>query len=230
MIPTRIGLLTGSQFEARCLEGARPLAVACSGADGGRAHQALLELVDAGADGLVSFGFAGGLDPRLGPGDLLVPERVLVANDDRGSFEVGTPWRQHLVPRLTGAGLTPCSDAILASDRMIAGAAEKAKAHGETGAVAVDMESHVVGAVAASAGIPWLVVRAIADPAGFTLPAFLDRSLSPDGRVRFSTIVGGLMRRPDSLAALIRLSRHSRRACTTLTRAGRVLLSAGPTP
>ncbi len=47
---------------------------------------------------------------------------------------------------------------------------DKRALHRSTGALAVDMESHLAGAVAAARGLPFAVCRAIVDPAWRTLP------------------------------------------------------------
>lgn len=54
-----------------------------SGADAARAYEQARALAEAGAQALVSFGLAGGLDPRLGPGAVVVGAEVL---ELRGPF------------------------------------------------------------------------------------------------------------------------------------------------
>ena len=72
------GLICGLQNEARCLTAAGiQQRIAISGARTARAGEAARELLSAGAEALVSIGLAGGLDPRLGPGAVIVAERVI---------------------------------------------------------------------------------------------------------------------------------------------------------
>jgi adenosylhomocysteine nucleosidase len=84
----------------------------------------------------------------------------------------------------------------------------------------VDMESHVVAAVAAAAGLPFLVIRAIADPAGRALPAAALAGLSPDGGTRPWTVLLALARSPGQLIALIRLAGDSAAGIAALGRVG----------
>ena len=73
------GFICGLQNEARCLTAAGvQLPIAVSGARTARAAEVARELLAAGAEALVSIGLAGGLDPRLGPGSIVVAERVIV--------------------------------------------------------------------------------------------------------------------------------------------------------
>lgn len=75
----RIGIVAGVLREAAALGQPEPagLQVRVSGADAARAYQQASDLAEAGADALLSFGLAGGLDPRLGPGSIVVANQVL---------------------------------------------------------------------------------------------------------------------------------------------------------
>ncbi len=53
------------------------LEVRVSGADAARGYQAARALADTGVEALLSFGLAGGLDPRLGPGAIVIATEVL---------------------------------------------------------------------------------------------------------------------------------------------------------
>ena len=71
-------IICGMQSEAACLAAVGiSERVAVSGAHTGRAMRAARQLASAGADSLVSFGLAGGLDPRVGPGTVILAERVI---------------------------------------------------------------------------------------------------------------------------------------------------------
>ena len=72
------GIVCGVQREAACLAavGIRDR-VAISGAHTARAAHIAQELISDGAESLVSFGLAGGLDPRSGTGAVILAERVM---------------------------------------------------------------------------------------------------------------------------------------------------------
>jgi len=72
------GIVCGLQNESACLAAAGIYKqVVTSGARTSRATQVARKLVSDGADSLVSFGLAGGLDPRVGPGTVILADRVL---------------------------------------------------------------------------------------------------------------------------------------------------------
>jgi adenosylhomocysteine nucleosidase len=84
----------------------------------------------------------------------------------------------------------------------------------------VDMESHAVATVAVAAALPFLVIRAIADPAGRALPPAALAGLSPTGEARPWAVLAALARRPGQLIALIRLIGDSAAGFAALGRAG----------
>ncbi len=218
------GVITGLRREAACLDGLAgqgALRVLCAGANAARARARARQLIHEGCDGLVSFGLAGGLDPARPPGTLVLADRVL--GPDGQSLPTDAAWRERLRDTLRAAGKGfPFEIAVAplaGSNQLIAEVAAKAKLFAETGAVAVDMESHGVGEIAQAGGVPFLVMRAIADPAGMALPSSVRRSVGVDGSVRILPILGGLALRPGEIGALAALAGHSRKALRSLRQA-----------
>jgi adenosylhomocysteine nucleosidase len=217
-----VGVVTGSSVEARCLRGLH-VRIACSGGSAERARSEATRLVAEGAAALVSFGLGGGLAPERRPGDLLLPESV--RSTGAAVWSVDPIWRERVHAGLIAGGLGPRAGAILGSERIVATKANKRELFEATGAQTVDMESHEVAAVAAAAGLPFLVIRALADPYDQVIPQVAREALRPDGRVRLQGLLGGLFREPGGAMALIRLTRQSARGLLCLRRAAPL---AGP--
>ena len=76
------GIVVGLAAEARV---ARPLGwpIAIGGGTVAGAEAAAERLVREGVTALVSFGIAGGLDPALRPGTIVVPQEVLMDDGER---------------------------------------------------------------------------------------------------------------------------------------------------
>ena len=219
---TDFGVVTGLAFEARLIEKAfarEPRAaptLACSGPGSERAQAAAANLLAGGARVLVSFGLCAGLDPALKAGDLMLAEAVIVAPGQ--AIETDAPRRTALAARLAESGLRVAGGAVLGQERQIGRAEDKAALFASTGARAVDMESHGVARAAEAAGVPFLVTRAVADPAGRDLPRAALDAAGPDGRIKLFKVLTTMYLRPWEGPATIRLAYEARLAMNTLER------------
>lgn len=215
---TRLGVVTGMTSEARCLPrevaGTAPL-VACSGADSARAAAGARRLIADGAEALLSFGLAGGLDPRLNPGDLIVADMVI--DRRREVYDTDLAWRVALFQALGAA--RPTGGAVLGSETLVASAEEKTKLRDATGAVAVDMESFAVASVAEEAGVPFAILRAVADPLWRDVPSAARAGIADDGGVRVGAVLAGLIMAPWQLVSLIAIAIEARQGLAALGRA-----------
>lgn len=202
------GVLVGMKSEAACLV---PLGdavtVACSGARADLARARAEALAAGGVSALLSFGIAGALAPGLPPGALLLPRAVVAG---RGEWAVSAEWHRRVTELAGEAGLPLLSEVTLAgSDGAVTGAAGKAALAASSGSAAVDMESHILAEVAARHGLPFLVLRAIADPAERGIPGPALAGLGPDGETRPGAVALRLLAAPWTLPALLRLAKDS---------------------
>ena len=190
--------------EARLLSGSGH-AVAVGGGTAVGARRMAQSLVEDGATGLISFGLAGGLDPGLPAGTLIVPHAVLCQSRLLDCDEA-------LRSPLAGENI-PC---LLAADAVVASAADKLRLWRTTGAGAVDLESGAVAEVATAAGLPFAVLRAICDPAARDLPSAAVEALDEKGRIAPMKMAGILARHPLQILALIALALDAARARRSL--------------
>lgn len=214
----RIGVITGLEREATVLEvfpyEVRPL-VRVSGTRSGRAGEAASALLGEGCDGLLSFGVCGGLNRALRPGTVIIATQVITVEGE--TFATSGNWCSTLGTALSGR--CPFVNApIFGSAQVIATARAKQELFTKTGAAAVDMESHEVAAVAAEHGVPFLAVRAVADPANSRVPDAALYGIREDGSTRVDAIVAALLIRPWQIPALIRLAWDSFSAQSALRR------------
>ena len=165
---------------------------------GGSASGALVAaqgLIDGGSDALVSFGLAGGLDPMLRPGSLIVPCAVIVD-------EARYPTDPEL-SRLLG-GVT--QHTLVGADAISAAVEDKRRLHCRTSAAAVDLESGAVARIAAAHDMPFAVLRAICDPAERTLPAAALAALDARGIIGLWRVITSLAAKPGQLPVLLALA------------------------
>jgi adenosylhomocysteine nucleosidase len=216
----RLGTVTGLPQEGALLrrafgEAAPP--IFCSGADPVRVPAGVAGLIADGCNLLVSFGFAGGLDPVLAPGDIILADRV--ATSDGRSYGADAAACARIGKALDELQGAWRSGTLAGVDRVLATPADKRSVASKTGAIAADMESHLV----AAAGLPFVVLRVIIDPANRAIPLAVTAAVAPDGSVRLLKLIAGLLRRPGDLAALAALARDNRRARPALGRAAAAL-------
>ena len=211
-----LGVVTGMASEARIF-GADALTVSA----GGNPHatrDGIANLIARGADRLVSFGIAGGLDPSLQPGDLIIGSAVHTTDGER--FPVDQKWLAHLTKHLTEARVAD----VVGSSAIAASASEKAMLHRDSGAACVDQESHWVAEAAHADRLPFIVVRAIADRATDSLPPAVLVGLDKRGNPRTGAVIGALLRDPTQLPGLIRVALQTDRALKSLLRGRAALL------
>lgn len=201
-----IGIAAALASERRWISDPAAL-VEISGVGFARAERAATRLVENGAVALVSWGLAGGLDPRLSAGTLVLPSTVL---DENGSaHDVEKRWRDRLLARVRDH--VPISTAVLQNvPEVVAEPAEKAALRRRSGAAVVDMESSAVGRVAAAARIPWIVVRVIFDSANARLAPSIFGAISDEGRLHPLSLARFALRpRQWPLLAAMRLAHAS---------------------
>lgn len=213
-----IGVVVGLAVEARI---ARPLGamLAVGGGTSEGAEAAAESLAAGGVTALVSFGLAGGLDPRLKPGDCVVP-RVVRA--------VGQNWcTDPALSELLG-GVTV--DVLLGESRVAATAETKRRLWRTTGAAAVDLESGAVAQAAERHGIAFAVLRVICDPADLSLPSASLAMLDARGKLHISRVLAALARHPLQMWVLVALGRDAALARRALAERARAIGALGPSP
>jgi adenosylhomocysteine nucleosidase len=207
--PNEVLCTTGLLAEARIARAAGFSTVVGAG-DRDRTA-ALVERSVKRANCLVSFGIAGGLAPELRTGDVVISTEVL-SEGGRWQAEARFARRVAGLAAEIGAAEGP----VLGTSRIMANTDEKHRSWVETGALAVDLESDVVARIATAAGIPFVVVRTIADPAHRGLPPAALIPLAEDGTPQLARVLLSVLRRPRQIAALFGLARETRAALAAL--------------
>jgi adenosylhomocysteine nucleosidase len=162
-------------------------------------------------------GVAGGLDPALRRGDVVRVERALRLEAEAS---VATPPER----RLGGAG----GGVAVTVDGIVASAGEKSALWARLGRPAsavVDMETFHWLAELSEAGAraaevePPVVLRAVSDPAGLSLPAFLPGCVGAGGGISRARVAARTLLQPWSAVSLLRLRRDVRHAAVRLAEA-----------
>ena len=212
-------LITGMKREAACAA-ADGVITLCSGASAAQLRQSLERLKGQDFGAVISFGLAGGLDPALRPGDAIVA-REIIAQGAR--YAVHPRLAAAMIDAVAKTGRAPVSDALVGVDQMAMDVAAKTALRKQTGAAAVDMESHIAAAFAKANRTPFAAVRVVADPATRALPPLAAKAITPDGDIDNGYVTRELIRAPGQIGELIRTGLDSRAAFSTLGRVGPAL-------
>lgn len=169
-----------------------------------------------GYRGIISFGVAGGLVSGLRPGDWVVASSIV---EPGATCTTDAVWSRELCDAIPAAHYAP----ILGVDSPVAEPTTKRGLHRATGAIAVDMESHLVARLAAAYGLASTALRVIVDPVDRPIPPAALRGMDTGARVNGVAVIRDLVARPAQLPRLLRVSLDAFVARSEMLRVRRVL-------
>lgn len=213
-----VAFITGMQREAQCLDALtrylpvdqRPY-IQCAGPGPERAAIACEHIEKRCISGIASIGFAGGLDPALAAGTILVPSAVI--SDQNQLIETDSKWQAHLAAALSSK---PPTTLQMGVDTAITNVTEKEILFQEYKAHAVDMESHIIGKFAKERGLPFILIRVVADTANDAIPKAALAGLNNTGSILPFQVIRQLISNPTQIPALFQLVRDSKAAINSL--------------
>lgn len=223
-----VALIAALKSEAACFAASRPLpglpadlddrfTLMLGGMGPERAARAAERMIREGARAVMSVGMAGALQPRVSPGDILLPERVA---DAGGSLHTTVSWRAAILERLADATLIVHGGLLRSVPSVLGGAPAKSEYGRTTGAVAVDMESAAIVKTALQHGVPAVVVRVAVDLVDVSLPVEILGLLDPYGGIRIGQVLRAIGAKPVLVPNMIRLARAERAARRILIQLG----------
>ena len=237
-----IGLVAALEAEAKAVTGQGPwergegcrfrrfprtetdsagLMVAHSGVGPENAERASRCLIREGVSALGVSGVSGGLDPELVSGDLILADAVIQAGGER--FRKVWKERAGFAATAYGAlmarGVAVYRGPVISVERPVLSLADKASLFVESKALAVDMESAAVAAIARTAGRPFFAIRVVCDPASRSISEDLFGCLDHKGDLRPFHLLKVVLRYPAMISELLRMKRDFGAALANLRRA-----------
>ena len=206
--------LVGLTFEARIAAGPGVLVI-CRGV-GGCAAEILPAAVRGGCRSIISFGVAGGLAPDLVPGDCIVASAIIDYPAERPTDPLWSDKLLELIPEARRG-------AIVGVNAVVSDPCDKRRLAERTGAIAVDMESHLVARLAESHGLSFAAVRVVIDPANRAVPPAALLAMASDGGADMTSMIWEILARPSQVAAMMRIAADAYAARAALVRLRRVL-------
>jgi adenosylhomocysteine nucleosidase len=166
-----------------------------------RTTERLLESAGASVEHVIVVGIAGGVDPELGIGDLVVPS-VVVASSTGNEY--------HPTP----LGPLPSKGKLLTTEGLQTGPEILAQ-HLKEHVTAVDMETAAIAEICERHHVPWTVFRAISDTlADGIVDASMLGMVRADGTADTAATLRYILKRPWRIPRLARLGRDTKLATT----------------
>lgn len=207
---------TGLRAEARIAARSIHVRAIAGGRAAEELERHLRQAIADGGEALISFGLAAGLAPGMIAGTCLIGREVVHGGTCHSTDPI---WASRLKVALGRA-----DDARIAGvDQPLSGVSEKQALHATSGAAAADMESHIVGRLAAEYGLPFAVLRVIVDPAERPIPSAALVGMRRDGGIDVRAVLASLAVDPSQLPALMRLAAETGRAMAALFRCHNLL-------
>lgn len=197
---------------------ARSIAVAQAGIGSENAFNAASMLVESGAERLASTGVAGGLDPGLSSGDVIIATTVLSPREGGSAYIMRCDERlsQALAQRIEIQGIKVKRGPVFTSAEALCSIEEKRRLFRETGASVVDMEASAVARAAVESGTSLVVIKVVCDQADETIPHALAGALRSDGSVNMFKVFGAVVRNPALSTRLIAMEKEFSTAIAAL--------------
>jgi len=185
-------------------------------------------LIAEGVVALVASGVSGGLDPKLEPGDLVLADSVIQENGNtcQKVWEGNSKFVEIVYAALIAKGIPVHRGPIITAQKPVLSARNKQALFTKTKALAADMESAAVAAVANKAGLPFFALRTMCDVATRTVPIEIFDCLNQAGRVRLLHLFRMLLIRPALVSDLLRTRKDFNAALATLGRAWHTQISS----
>ena len=169
-------------------------------------------------EAVLSLGFAGGVDPSLGTGDVFVCRELRLCSNGEGPPCASSAELMAMAQRAAVHTGMPVWTGINGTvPAVLTGRDSKLAAGAAWGVQTVEMESYWVGRLAETAGIPFLAVRIILDRLDDALPP-TDGLVTEEGESRPSGALKRLLRHPAELPSFLTLARASEAAGSSLRR------------
>ena len=189
------------------------LLVAYSGAGPTNATAAAELLVAKGATRLISWGCAAALAASLKPGDLILADKLIDAENNK--MDINADWHSYSHSILSKFIDVTCG-CLAESISIVSTSTDKKQLHSLTGAVALDMESIAIAKIAKQHTLPFLVIRVIVDPVEMSLPLAINHALNERGEIELKKLLVFLFLHPAELPGLIKLGLNFNAAKKTL--------------
>lgn len=205
-----LGIVCGLESEAVLARRIPGAIVVCAAAQPAKARRLVQELINKGVTHLMSFGLAGGLEPGLPIGSMIVGTHV---QSVVGKWSCDSNWINDLIHKLPEAH----SGGVWGSEFLVASSKEKRALYQKSRCLIVDMESQCVAEGAATAKLPMAIIRVVCDSSTMDVPPLVMDAIAENGGVDIGKAFWSIVRNPTQIPALIHVGQSTGKALNVLS-------------
>ncbi len=156
-------------------------------------------------DCIVSFGFAGSLDPNLNNGHVIIPKNLVTYNNKQ-KLKLSQKYRLIIKKRLNMTYLN--ENDLTSVDEIINDKKIKTQLFNKFNVSSIDMESEAINNVSREFEIPFIILRVIFDDTKFSIPEFIKKNTDHKGNVKYTKVLVNLIKEPFQIFQFFKLIKY----------------------
>lgn len=156
-------------------------------------------------DCIVSFGFAGSLDPNLNNGHVIIPKNLVTYNNKQ-KLKLSQKYRLIIKKRLNMTYLN--ENDLTSVDEIINDKKIKTQLFNKFNVSSIDMESEAINNISREFQIPFIILRVIFDDTKFSIPKFIKKNTDHNGNVKYTEVLVDLIKEPFQIFQFFKLIKY----------------------
>lgn len=156
-------------------------------------------------DCIVSFGFAGSLDPNLNNGHVIIPKNLVTYNNKQ-KLKLSQKYRLIIKKRINMTYLN--ENDLTSVDEIINDKKIKTQLFNKFNVSSIDMESEAINNISREFQIPFIILRVIFDDTKFSIPEFIKKNTDHKGNVKYTKVLIDLVKEPFQIFEFFKLIKY----------------------
>ena len=156
-------------------------------------------------DCIVSFGFAGSLDPNLNNGHVIIPKNLVTYNNKQ-KLKLSQKYRLIIKKRINMTYLN--ENDLTSVDEIINDKEIKTQLFNKFNVSSIDMESEAINNISREFQIPFIILRVIFDDTKFSIPEFIKKNTDHKGNVKYTKVLVNLIKEPFQIFQFFKLIKY----------------------
>ena len=155
-------------------------------------------------DCIVSFGFAGSVDPNLKNGQVIIPKNLITYKKKK--IKLSLKYRSIIKKKLKQICLN--ENDLISVDEIINTKKIKTHLFNKFNVSSIDMESEAISQTSRDLQVPCIILRVILDDTIFAIPEFIKRNTNHEGKLDYTKLFIDFMKEPIQIFQFFKLIRY----------------------